>query len=283
VASAIASMQGGGQPLPRSERAFFERRFGKDFSHVRVHIGVRDSELASVMNARAFTLGREIVFGDGAYRPETAAGRRLLAHELTHVVQQTRSGSVIWNIHDGILQRNGPIGPIGPVLSPVQQTGPVEITAIDDRVEPWPWWALTKYAGPIGGFFRTHVSMTDTQDMVNNVLNQLNGRHISRLNVFDHGNTQFMQIGDDTLTAQNVGQYAPILSALQGNFAAGAFVHMENCEIGQNKALICALAAAYGVPVYAGTGYHSGAFRFNTGAYVRCDSNGAFQANVGRP
>ena len=88
VASAIASMRGGGQPLPAAERAYFEPRFGHDFSQVRIH---RDSEAAmaaQALNAEAFTVGLDVVFGGNRYRPETGLSQRLLAHELTHVVQQ---------------------------------------------------------------------------------------------------------------------------------------------------------------------------------------------------
>jgi hypothetical protein len=70
-------------------RAFFEPRFGHDFSGVRVHTDTRAAQTASAFNARAFTLGRDIVFGPREYAPETTAGQRLLAHELTHVVQQS--------------------------------------------------------------------------------------------------------------------------------------------------------------------------------------------------
>lgn len=78
----FAALQGGGRPLPASERAFFEPRFGRDFSSVRLHSGTAAGELARSVNARAFTLGNSIVLGPGE------AGRDLLAHELTHVVQQ---------------------------------------------------------------------------------------------------------------------------------------------------------------------------------------------------
>ena len=80
--SRFAALQGGGRPLPASERAFFEPRFGRDFSNVRLHSGPAAGELARSVHARAFTLGNSIVLGAG----ET--GRELLAHELTHVVQQ---------------------------------------------------------------------------------------------------------------------------------------------------------------------------------------------------
>jgi hypothetical protein len=84
----ITALRGGGQPLPQSERNFFEPRFGADFSQVRVHAGNQAAEAARAVNARAFTLGRDVVFGAGQYQPRSTEGQRLLAHELTHVVQQ---------------------------------------------------------------------------------------------------------------------------------------------------------------------------------------------------
>ena len=85
----INGMRGGGQPLTSALRGFFEPRFGHDFSQVHLHQGSRASAAAKAVGARAFTLGRDVVFGQGEYRPETDQGRRLIAHELTHVVQQT--------------------------------------------------------------------------------------------------------------------------------------------------------------------------------------------------
>ncbi|HKV40512.1 MAG TPA: DUF4157 domain-containing protein, partial [Blastocatellia bacterium] len=77
-----------GRPLDQSTRAFFEPRFGHDFSRVRVHSDAQAAESASAVNASAFTLGDDIVFGEAQFSPETDQGRRLLAHELTHVIQQ---------------------------------------------------------------------------------------------------------------------------------------------------------------------------------------------------
>jgi len=84
----LASMQGGGQPLDTDLRASFEHRFGHDFSRVRVHADTRAAQSAQSIGARAYTLGRDIVFGSGAYRPEHRSGQALIAHELVHVVQQ---------------------------------------------------------------------------------------------------------------------------------------------------------------------------------------------------
>lgn len=88
VGAAITELQGGGAPLPVEERAFFEQRFGHDFSRVRLHTTESAAQLSETLNARAFTVGESIVFGAGAYAPGTAEGRHLLAHELTHVLQQ---------------------------------------------------------------------------------------------------------------------------------------------------------------------------------------------------
>ena len=90
-----------------------EQRFGHDFSRVRVHSDTVASQSADQMNALAYTVGRNIVFGAGRFAPETQEGRRLLAHELTHVVQQgapaTNSQPLAGRIHHvsaGVLQRD---------------------------------------------------------------------------------------------------------------------------------------------------------------------------------
>jgi hypothetical protein len=88
VAANIRDMQGGGAPLPAATRALFEPRFGADFSQVRVHTGARADSTAKAISAKAFTVGSDIVFAAGQYAPESNEGQHLLAHELTHVVQQ---------------------------------------------------------------------------------------------------------------------------------------------------------------------------------------------------
>ncbi len=82
-----------GESLAPEMRREMETRFGEDFSSVRVHAGARPAESARALGAIAYTADRRIVFGSGQYQPATGAGRRLLAHELTHVVQQ-RQGRV---------------------------------------------------------------------------------------------------------------------------------------------------------------------------------------------
>lgn len=77
-----------GEPLDSATRTFMETRFGEDFSRVRVHADAEAGESSRAMNALAYTVGRDVVFGAGEYAPQTPSGRRLLAHELAHVVQQ---------------------------------------------------------------------------------------------------------------------------------------------------------------------------------------------------
>ena len=80
-----------GQPLDAATRAFMEPRFGLDFSHVRVHAVGKAMESARAIGAVAYTLGHNLVFGAGQFEPYTFNGKRLLAHELTHVLQNSQS------------------------------------------------------------------------------------------------------------------------------------------------------------------------------------------------
>ncbi len=87
-----------GHSLPAETRSFFEPRFGHDFSNVRVHTDTKAAESARAVNAHAYTVGNNIVFGSGMYAPATGRGAGLLAHELTHVAQQSnldRSSSTL--------------------------------------------------------------------------------------------------------------------------------------------------------------------------------------------
>lgn len=84
-----------GQPLDPSARSFMEQRFGVDFSPVRVHAGAEAAVSAHSLGAHAYTVGQHVVFGAGRYQPATNEGKRLLAHELTHVIQQSGTSAGI--------------------------------------------------------------------------------------------------------------------------------------------------------------------------------------------
>ncbi len=105
VRAQVNALRGGGQPLSESVRTFFEPRFGYDFSQVRIHTDAGADESARAVNARAFTVGRDVVFGAGQYAPGTATGQRLLAHELAHTIQQTGGGIASGRRHLPHLQR----------------------------------------------------------------------------------------------------------------------------------------------------------------------------------
>jgi soluble lytic murein transglycosylase-like protein len=84
-----------GQALDMKTRTFMESRFGHDFSRVRVHTDERAAESAQAVNALAYTVGRDVVFGEGQYAPDTREGRKLLAHELAHVAQQRQANPML--------------------------------------------------------------------------------------------------------------------------------------------------------------------------------------------
>jgi hypothetical protein len=94
-----------GKPLSKRTRTFFENRMMGDFSGVRIHTGPKADQAARSVNAKAYTLGNDVVFRSGEYRPETRDGKRLLTHELTHVVQQ----------------RNADLGLAGPPVMALQR------------------------------------------------------------------------------------------------------------------------------------------------------------------
>jgi hypothetical protein len=132
VSVGIDALKGGGSPLPATTRSFFEPRFGADFGNVRVHTGSRAASAASSINARAFTVGRDIAFNAGQYAPHSRDGQRLLAHELTHVVQQSgaqsdASGGTIMRAPFPPFMRGSP--PPGPPPPKKPDPSPAALTA----------------------------------------------------------------------------------------------------------------------------------------------------------
>ena len=87
----MGTLGSGGQTLPNEVRNFYEPRFGYDFSNVKVHTNSLAAKSAQSINALAYTSGNSIVFNEGQYASGTENGRRLLGHELTHVIQQKSS------------------------------------------------------------------------------------------------------------------------------------------------------------------------------------------------
>ena len=119
--AAAAAVASGGQPLGRSERAYFEPRFGRDLSFVRLHTDATTAKAARQINARAYTSRNHIAFAPGEYAPGSPEGRRLMAHEITHTMQQGTSS--------GLLQRvDGDEETGTPTVAPSAPTAPTAIT-----------------------------------------------------------------------------------------------------------------------------------------------------------
>jgi hypothetical protein len=94
VDSLVADATSGGSPMDNSTRSFMENRFGYDFGSVKIHTDNLATKSAEAINAHAYTTGNDIVFNQGKYVPETLQGKKLLAHELTHVVQQKHATAI---------------------------------------------------------------------------------------------------------------------------------------------------------------------------------------------
>jgi len=127
TASRIQSFKGGGHPLPKLTRGFFESRIGADFSEVRVHNDTRAADAAKSVNARAFTLGNDVVFGEGEYTPETYSGKKLIAHELTHTIQQS-------GVQNTLCRTPGAPAPATPAAPVNSTSGPMSRAEFDRRM-----------------------------------------------------------------------------------------------------------------------------------------------------
>ncbi len=88
LASSIQNSKGSGSSMDGGTQSFMENRFGRDFSNVKIHTGSQSVQMNKELNAQAFTTGSDIYFNNGKYQPQSESGKQLLAHELTHVVQQ---------------------------------------------------------------------------------------------------------------------------------------------------------------------------------------------------
>lgn len=117
----VEALRGKGVPLPKDVRERMEEGFGQDFGAVRVHTGGAAAETARELSAHAYTIGNDVVFGDGKFNPNSAEGEHLLAHELTHVVQQ--GGSVARSIQrEGDGEPNQCVDP-GTSSDPIMSSG----------------------------------------------------------------------------------------------------------------------------------------------------------------
>jgi len=133
-----------GQPLDKATLDYFEPRFGHDFSHVRVHTGAAAEQSARAVNANAYTVGHDIAFAAGLFTPGTTEGRRLLAHELAHVVQRAgESGTTIQRAPLNPTPQVDPRATPGhrdPLIrNPASGEPLIEVTSEGTRSVSWSW------------------------------------------------------------------------------------------------------------------------------------------------
>jgi hypothetical protein len=183
----LSSLQGG-KNLGGNEEAFFESRLGYDFSNVQLHTNDAANQSAKNINARAYTYRNNIVFGAGQYQPKTNEGKKLIAHELTHVVQQTN------NAPTGILQRDDVAGATAATTSTTTTTGTTGSTT--------PTSSTVNIAA--------NCNQTDITDIVNQTLTWLDDIYQQLLEF----NTD--EVFKDAIAPR--GNYARIAGALQQAF-----------------------------------------------------------------
>ncbi len=187
---------GPGHPLDASTRAFFEPRFGQDFSQVRVHDNVRAAESARAVDALAYTFGRDVVFGARQYAPRTEAGNRLLAHELTHVVQQQRQTQALPAAREGMRQCTSTIS-TGAVEAVVSRAPVYPDTtcarAQADITRAWPtakrWVQLARHrlneSTGVAGALRTHFKIDPNDSTHASDLNTVQSNFARMEELFD--------------------------------------------------------------------------------------------------
>jgi len=171
--------------------------------------------------------------------------------------------------HHEMPTANGSRTPLGPPQ--------LEIAVIDDSdIVGW-LAALTRL---------NELYMTDVRSMVAAVKQRcasIVGSTIRRLDILDHGNVNGVEIGSDWITMKTVGRFDGLFRQLAPLFAPKGFVHLQQCNAGQNHALLGHFSSLFRVPVYAGTGGQNPVYRFNLGKYERCIPNGDCESDVARP
>lgn len=208
------SSLGVGQPLDKTTRDYFEPRFGMDFSRIRVHTGSKAEDSASSINAHAYTLGNNVVFGRGQYQPQTIRGKRLLAHELTHTMQQ---GGVVgrriqlarihfYDYTDNFARRGGYAAEYCQDYSYVTGRCSANIPGNDhaaiDAISQVPGWIST---------FKSR------------------GLTINEVIFHTHGAPGYVHLPKGGLTASNVSS----ISSIAGSLASDALIDFKGCNVAE--------------------------------------------------
>jgi hypothetical protein len=249
VAAGVAEVLAAtGRPLDQPTRGLMETRFGHDFSRVRVHTDARASESARGIDAVAYTVGHNIAFGAGAYRPGTPDGQRLLAHELAHVVQQRGVARMIQRetyYGGGYKQR---------------AFGSVEAEIAAGQKKPSEWHPATQDMAETAASSGGGESVSTVDELLTKLEAKGKGS-IKVLNLIGHSNSSVFSLGG-TITKDNVDfnpaasiesesltNNAARITALRDRFAEGAKIVLYSCDAGSGQSLLDAIGAAFGVCV----------------------------------
>jgi hypothetical protein len=202
-ASVDRALASSGRPLEPALRQDMEQRFGHDFSQVRVHTGAAAEQTARDVNANAYTLGYNVVFGPGQYSPRNDTGRRLLAHELAHVVQQTASPKAETKRAATATARGIALHQSPPIISR-QIENPIKLyqgNSIKETGERTPWKPTIK---------------VDPKEMEKNVIESFRKAYVKFLNIIaleaalNQSYAPKNLIRDQRLPSDHLGPYTPI-------------------------------------------------------------------------
>jgi hypothetical protein len=241
-------LAGSGQPLDHGARTFMEERFGYDFSAVRVHTDAKAAESARAVSANAYTVGSQIAFDSARYAPGSVAGRRLLAHELAHVVQQNGAAPRVQReTYYGGGYKQRPYGSVDAEIAAGQKKPSEWHPATDDM-------AATA-AGSGGG------EAVSTLDELLKKIEAKGKGSITRLNLIGHSNSRVFSFGgkitadnvefspDAALYADAISDKAARFAALRDRFAPGAKIVLYSCDAGTGQGLLDAVGDGFGVCV----------------------------------
>jgi hypothetical protein len=243
-ASVDRTLAGSGRPLDLGLRQDMEARFGYDFSRVRVHTGAEAEQSAREVDAHAYTVGCDIVFGAGRFAPETREGQRLLAHELTHVLQQGEASTVVQR---DLIYGSGypnpfvgnPSGEAGAAKkgewfpSSVDFAETAKLSGGDTGIS-----TLAKLLAEIGGKAAGSIQDLDLIGHANGDLFALAGT-ITRTSVSGSR--------DGTIGVNQLAAAQPEIDKVRDRFASGGRITIYGCNSGASGTLLQALSMAFKV------------------------------------
>ncbi|MEI6682115.1 MAG: DUF4157 domain-containing protein [Bacteroidota bacterium] len=249
-ASSLNALKGGGSPLPRSTRSFMENAFSTDFSGVRVHADSRAAEMSRGIQAKAFTYGSDIYFNTSEYNTHTENGKRLLAHELSHTVQQ--GGIKRKMVQREVLYSNGYPRPYSSDLN--------EVTSAEKNT--WTPSTIDFKASALASGGTNGVSD------FNSFLNALSSKadnSITDLYLIGHSNSSMFSFGgrilvqsppdvdfvtdDNCISTTQLSAKMDAIVPLRKKFAPGSSIVLVGCHAGTGVSLLDAISNAFQVCV----------------------------------